>query len=158
MECKFYPFNTLKDYKFAGIFASYKGRWIFCKHKKRTTWEAPGGHIEEGETPLEAAKRELYEETGAACFDIEPLCDYRVRGELRGAAMTAHGQVFFAAVRSLGAIPSDSEMEKIDFFDFLPDNLTYPEFTTGLFAAAEAKKRGPEPYLYKLSKRFNIYI
>ncbi|OME92262.1 MULTISPECIES: NUDIX domain-containing protein [Paenibacillus] len=28
-------------------------------------WDIPGGHIEPGETPMEAMKRELYEETGA---------------------------------------------------------------------------------------------
>lgn len=27
--------------------------------------------------PLDAAKRELYEKSGAIDFDIEPLCDYR---------------------------------------------------------------------------------
>jgi 8-oxo-dGTP diphosphatase len=62
----------------------YKGKWVFCKHKKRDVWENPGGHIDEEETPLEAAKRELYEETGAINFDIEPLCDYYVTGEIDG--------------------------------------------------------------------------
>ena len=41
-------------------------------HKERDTWESPGGHIDEGETPLEAAERELYEETGAIDFDFKP--------------------------------------------------------------------------------------
>ena len=43
MEFEFYQFDTLGDYKFADIVASYEGKWIFCKHKNRTTWEIPGG-------------------------------------------------------------------------------------------------------------------
>jgi 8-oxo-dGTP pyrophosphatase MutT (NUDIX family) len=33
----------------------------------------PGGHIEEGETPEEAAKRETFEEFGITCNDLQPL-------------------------------------------------------------------------------------
>jgi 8-oxo-dGTP diphosphatase len=129
MKCKSYPFNTLENYIWADIFAFYEGKWLLSKHKNRTTWETQGGHIEAGETPLEAAKRELYEESGAIDYDIEPLCDYWASGEIDGVKIEGKSQVFFARVHSLGEIPQNSEMEKIDLFDTLPDNLTYLDVT-----------------------------
>src|SRR5262249_42904604 len=40
------------------------GRFLLIKHRRLGTWLPPGGEIEPGETPFEAAKRELFEETG----------------------------------------------------------------------------------------------
>ena len=37
---------------------------VISQKGKIKTWSLPKGHIEEGETELEAAKREIYEESG----------------------------------------------------------------------------------------------
>ena len=142
LDCKVYRIGELKDYKYADVFAWYKGKWIFCKHKERDTWEFPGGHIEKGETPLEAAKRELFEESGAVSFDIWPICDYHTCGEFNGMEIDGKGQLYFANVHSLRELSPDSEMEMIDFFEELPNNLTYPEHTDVVFpfALEESKK------------------
>ena len=133
MEFKFYQFGTLQDYKCADIVAFYDGKLIFCKHKKRTTWEMPGGHIESGETPLEAAKRELYEEAGAIDFDIEPLCDVVATGKLDGVSFTGgNAQVYLAIVHTLGELPASSEMEKVILLDNPPKEVTYPKFVEGI--------------------------
>jgi len=142
LACETYPFGTLRDYIYADIISFHFGRWIFSKHKERTTWEPQGGHIEQGETPLEAAKRELFEESGAVDFDMQPLCDYRVGGTRNGVDVSGNGQVFIANVRLLTDIPGDSEMEMIGLFDSPPDNLTYPHYLREIFPLAIEKKAG----------------
>jgi 8-oxo-dGTP diphosphatase len=134
MKCKTYQIGGLRNYKYVVTFAIYNGKWILCKHKKRDTWETAGGHIEQGESALEAARRELYEETGSLEFDIIPVCDYCVYCESHESndADCANGVVFMANIYTLGEIPK-SEMEKIGFFDKLPSNLTYPDITNTLF-------------------------
>lgn len=41
-----------------------QGKCLLHFHKKHGKWVPPGGHLEEGETPPEAARREVLEETG----------------------------------------------------------------------------------------------
>ena len=132
MICKTYETGTLGVYKYVVVLSHYQGKILLSRHKERDTWETQGGHIEPGETPLEAAKRELYEESGAAEYEISPLCDYWA-GKEDGSA-GAGGMVFHACIRALAEIP-ESEMDEVRTFETLPENdmLTYPAITPVLF-------------------------
>ena len=132
MKCKVYKLNELKQYKYVVILSRYQGKILLSRHKMRSTWETQGGHIEKGETPLEAAKRELYEESGAVKFTISPLFDYWACDE----TSWANGMVFKADIAELSDIP-ESEMKEVRSFEKLPDSLTYPDLTPVLFEYAK---------------------
>lgn len=141
IEVKFYEEVEDSLLKFAVIVSRTNGKWIFCKHKERDTFEVPGGHRELGETILETAKRELREETGAKDFEIKPVCVYSVKGKTRVSendTAETYGMLFFANVFSFEKI--HSEMEKIIICDELIDNWTYPLIQPKLIQ--EAKNRG----------------
>ena len=131
MICRTFPLGTLRNYKYVVILSFYNGRIMLSRHRNRLTWETQGGHIESGETPLTAAHRELYEESGATGYHIKPVFDYWVMDESDGSS--ASGQVFMASVTILDEIP-ESEMSEVAFFDSLPNDLTYPEITPVLFS------------------------
>lgn len=112
-----------KEYTRVVIVSRYKNKWVFCKHKERTTWEIPGGHIEHGEDWLTAAKRELYEETGAVEAKLEPICVYSI---------SKYGLLCYAEILKLESLPQ-SEIKEIEFFDDLPEDLTYAETHDKMF-------------------------
>ncbi len=137
LQCRIYPLGYLERYKYTVICTSYQGKWILSKHKKRSTWETQGGHIEDGETPVECAKRELFEESGVKDADIYPVCDYWGFNS----RACSNGMVFLAVVHSLGELP-ESEMKETKIFDTLPVELTYPQTSPKLYAEAEKVLNG----------------
>ena len=138
-EVRFY--DTVDDslLKFAVIIACSKGRWVFCKHKERDTYEIPGGHREPGENILDTAKRELYEETGAVKYSIKPICVYSVTAPNEFDGVETFGGLYFADIEEFED-ELHSEIERISFFDSLPEKLTYPMIQPKL--VEEAKRRG----------------
>lgn len=72
MVSRTFDLGSLETYKYVVVLSEYNGKILLSRHKDRTTWETQGGHIEDGETPLDAAKRELYEESGAIDFIMYP--------------------------------------------------------------------------------------
>ena len=118
MSVSFYSLQDVRDedLKIAVIVCMYNGKLVMCKHKDRDTWECPGGHREAGETIIEAAERELYEETGAKKFTIMPVCAYKI---------TMYAMLLYAEITEFDKLP-ESEIACIEFFDELPENLTYP--------------------------------
>ena len=122
MKINFYELNNTNKPSIVVIYAKYNDKIIMCKHKGRDTWEIPGGHIEKDETQEKAAKRELYEETGALEFSIIPVFKYSF--ELNGKIIFAI--MFEGQVTKIDKLP-DFEIEEVGLFDEIPKNVTYPE-------------------------------
>lgn len=134
-KIKFY--ETIQDERlmFAVIIAKKDRKWVFCKHKKRSTYEFPGGHREAGETILETAKRELREETGAIDFEITPICIYSVADRHIFCGEETFGMLYYADIKTLDE-ELHFEIEKIIISGQLADNWTYPWIQPELIQAA----------------------
>ena len=140
-EVNFYDEVDDSLLEFTVIISKSNGKWVFCKHKERDTFEVPGGHRETGEKIEDTAVRELKEETGAVDFNIKPVCVYSVKGKTRvneNAAKESFGMLYAAEIFSFEEI--HSEIEKIVLSDDLIRQWTYPLIQPKLIS--EAIRRG----------------
>jgi 8-oxo-dGTP diphosphatase len=83
--------------------------FLMVFNPKRGGWEMPGGKVEEGESDLEAVRREFAEETGRAL-------------EVHGGMETEEGSVF---VGEVGERTCQGEMDWC-LFEALPEQLAFP--------------------------------
>ncbi|WP_202080048.1 NUDIX domain-containing protein [Caldalkalibacillus salinus] len=95
----------------------YDEKFVFTRHKSRGI-EWPGGKIETGEQPLEAALRELEEETGAKAQSVWLIGQYSVRGQHDAFIKN----VYVAQVSTMGDATGDDTNGAILLpMDTLPD-------------------------------------
>jgi len=107
------------------------GKWYtFIVHRTKSGgfWEFPKGHMDEGETQLEAAQRELKEETGLEFVYVlhkEPLIEtyqYQLDGD------THHKQVYYYLGMVQGEVklqPSEVNDGKWVSLDEAESHVTY---------------------------------
>jgi len=94
------------------------GKWLLqrqYKHGPRAvSLTFPAGQLNSGELPLEAAKRELREETGLECDDWSFLGSYVVNGNQRcGCAHLFHAQCLTATELPVESDNQDLEEQEI---------------------------------------------
>lgn len=130
MNIRFYDLEEkeINNVSIVVIFAMYQGKWLVCKHEGRNTFECPGGHVELHENILDAACRELYEESGALEYEIVPICKYSF---VQNKEETFFAQLFFANIKTLGSLPH-FEIESIEFTSTLNLEWTYPKIQQAL--------------------------
>ncbi len=114
------------------IAAREREMWVFVRHRDRSTWEMPAGHIEMGESADQAAIRELSEETSAVNSTLNYLCDYQVSIE----GKSEWGRLYSAEILNRSSI-LEHEIVELRLAPDLPDSLTYPEVQTVLFKQAK---------------------
>jgi hypothetical protein len=114
----------------AGILIRAPGpRYLVLERAENGVWECPAGHIEEGESPLEAAIRETQEEIG-----------YRLDGPVWEAttSKTGKGEPFTLFVQNVPGEFTPKPNEEFVAWDWVTSGTAPPSIHPSLLAAMQA--------------------
>jgi ADP-ribose pyrophosphatase YjhB (NUDIX family) len=104
---------------------------LIARHNRRgrLVWSLPKGHLEVGETAVQAAIREVEEETGIVSEVLAPLgsIDFWFVADGRRIHKTVHHFLLSAVGGELS--DADPEVELVAWFplDQVPEQLAYPD-------------------------------
>ncbi len=132
----------------AAIAAIRGGKLLMGKRRDNGKWNAPGGHVEPGESPLEAAHRELHEETG---LKVSPAAmRFHKVTPVKGGAVHVHTfRAFVGNAEPTSKHDPDNEMSEYKWVD--PKNLpsdvkgnlhNKPDAVLSMFRARPATSNG----------------
>ena len=103
----------------AAIIFNEKGEVLLLDHVVRpvSSWDIPGGFLGRGEQPIDAVKRELFEETGIELREVEL---FRVR------TINRHIEILFRAETTGTPFVKSREINALGWFktDNLPKNMS----------------------------------
>ena len=109
-----------------GVMVWRQGRLLLGKRlSPQPCWQFPGGHIEAGETVLQCAEREVYEETGLRIHRCEPAGYANLGFEQAGKTYFT----LFVSAESEAGEPGLTEPDKCSEWQwFSPQQLPQPLF------------------------------
>jgi len=103
----------------AAIIINEKGEILLLDHVLRSAsgWGIPGGFLAHGEQPIDAVRRELYEETGIELTDVELFQSRTIR---------RHVEILFRAKTAGEPLVKSREINAVGWFraDNLPENMS----------------------------------
>src|ERR1044072_3011608 len=114
-----------------GVVVNADGR-VLLVSQHGTSWSLPKGHLEEGDAPCEAGRREIHEETGVSRLDlVRPLGSYsRHRlgadgGEDKSELKTIHLFLFKTDTMELAPLDADQPEARWVEREAVADMLTH---------------------------------
>ncbi|MEK3807541.1 RNA deprotection pyrophosphohydrolase [Bacillus sp. FSL H8-0547] len=104
--------------KHVWVICRYGNRWLLTIHRDRG-YEFPGGKVEKGENPSDAALREVKEETGASVSKLHYVGQYKVVGKEK----TIIKNIYYAEIDEIIPQADYLETEGPILFETLPTDI-----------------------------------